>query len=122
MKLRFAVPLGVALVLGSVPLLAQEMVPPACASAAGPAFANLTLSVALRQVVCASPAVRQAGSKVDDRLGVIAVTRSTYLPRVSLQGEVATNQIPSINSAAPYLASSASAALGFSPASVRQSS
>ncbi len=114
MKLRFAVPLGVALVLGSVPLLAQEMVPPACASAAGPAFANLTLSVALRQVVCASPAVRQAGSKVDDRLGVIAVTRSTYLPRVSLQGEVATNQIPSINSAAPYLASSASAALRFS--------
>ena len=93
--------------------LAQDTALPACVSGRTPVLAHLTLDDALRQIVCVSPSLRRAGASVDEQRGGLASAKSTYLPRVNLQGEIATNQIPGINSAAGYLSSSASAGLGF---------
>lgn len=74
----------------------------------------LTFMGAMQRVVCRHPVLAQAVLLVDERRALLALARDALRPRVSATVELASNRIPSSNSAAGSLEGSVTGYVGLS--------
>ena len=75
---------------------------------------NLGLADAVELVLCQSPSLRQALASVSEQRGAVVVGETAFYPRVSANAELATDRIPTTNSAASPLGSSFTGSIGLS--------
>ena len=87
---------------------------PACAPMTETAASRLTLADAVTLVLCSSPQLGQAIQLVDEKAAGVDLARSAFNPRFSAAAELSANRIPSSDSAAGSLRSSATGSLGMS--------
>ncbi len=76
------------------------------------ALNSLTLMDAVGHVLCKNPALNQSLLLVDEQQAGVDLARSAYRPRFSARAELAARGIPTSNSGAGFLNSSATGSLG----------
>ena len=76
------------------------------------ALSSLTLMDAVGHVLCKNPVLNQSLLLVDEQQAGVDLARSAYRPRFSARAELSARGIPSSNSGAGFLNSSATGSLG----------
>ncbi len=85
-----------------------------CGGLASRSLARLTLLDSAAYVLCSNPLLGQALQLVNEQQAGVALAESAYRPRFSAAAELSGNRIPSSDSSAGSLRSSATASLGVS--------
>ena len=101
----------------SVPIAASKsegQAPVSCKQLTPNSLSRLTLLDTVAHVLCNTPALNQALLLVDEQQAASDLAQSAFRPRVSARAELAARGIPSSNSAAGYLNSSATGSIGLS--------